>query len=138
MATSATISSFLFQLGDGASPQVYSTIEEVLSITGVGVQNELIDVTNFDSPNSSKEYISGLGDGAEITVECNFVSGTQQLALMADVDAGNTENFQLLNQNTSPNEKYQFDAVCKGWTIEPSATEQNRIIFTLKISGDIQ
>lgn len=135
--TQANISQFALQLGDAASPEVFATVEEVLSISGFGKNNELIDVTNFDS-GLVKEYIAGLADGAEITVEANYYqAATQQQALITAVNAGSTRNFQLLNNVPSPAETFSFAAVCLSWNIEPSPTEQNRVSFTLKITGDI-
>jgi hypothetical protein len=135
--TQANISQFALQLGQADSPETFQTIEEVLSLSGFGKTNELIEVTNFDS-GLTKEYIAGLADGAEITAECNYYqAATNQQALKTAVDAGSTRNFQLVNQVPSPDETFSFAAVCLSWTIEPSPTEQNRISFTLKITGDI-
>lgn len=135
--TQANISQFALQLGQADSPETFQTIEEVLSLSGFGKTNELIEVTNFDS-GLTKEYIAGLADGAEITAECNYYqAATNQQALITAVDAGSTRNFQLQNQVPSPAEVFSFAAVCLSWTIEPSPTEQNRITFTLKITGDI-
>ena len=138
MTTSANISKFKIRKATTGSPATYNAIEEVMSISGVGVNNELIDVTNFDSPANSKEYIAGLADGAEIQIEANFVQGaTQQTALKAAVAAGDTLNFQVAYTGVSPEETWSFAAVCLGWELVPSPTEQNKIQFTLKISGSI-
>lgn len=135
--TQANISQFKIQLGDAASPEVFANIEEVLSIGGFGKLNELIEVTNFDS-GLNKEYIAGLADGQEITVEANYYeAATQQQALIAAVDAGSTRNFRIVNEVPSPDETFSFACVCLGWNIVPSPTEQNRITFTLKITGSI-
>lgn len=136
--TSANISQFKIKLGDAASPEVFTAIEEVLSISGFGKTNELIDVTNFDSPNQTKEYIAGLADGAEITIEANYVpSATQQDNLKSAVDSGATRNFQVVYTGSSPDETFSFAAVCLSWELVPSPTEQNRRQYTLKITGDI-
>lgn len=137
MTTAANISKFKIGIGDGSSPQSYSNLEEVLSITGFGKQNDLLDVTNFDSPVGTREFIAGLADGSEITVECNYTGATNQDALRGYVNSGLTKNFRIQNQNQSPHENFKFDAVCMAWTIDPSPTEQNRITFVLKITGDI-
>jgi len=137
MATVANISGFKFQLGTTASPPVYSDVEEVLSIGGFGKTNELVNVTNFDS-GLTQEYIAGLADGAELTVEANYnAANTQQANLIAAVDAGETRSFRVVNEAPSPDETFDFLGVCLSWTIEPSPTEQNRITFTVKITGDI-
>lgn len=137
MATAANISNFKLKLGQADSPETYNDVEEVLSITGFGKTNDLLDVTNFDSPAGTKEFIAGLADGAEITAECNYIGGTEQDALRTAIDAGSTRNFQIVNTNQSPSETFAFAAVCLSWTIEPSPTEQNRISFGLKITGAI-
>lgn len=135
--TLATISNFKLQLGNAASPEVFADIEEVLAVTGFGKSNNLLDVTNFDSPAGTMEYIAGLADGAEMNISANYVNGTQQLALKSAVDAQATRNFRIVNSNQSPAEQFSFAAVCKDWNIEPSATDQNQISYVLKITGDI-
>ncbi len=137
MPTKANISRFKIQLGTTASPPVYADVEEVLEIGGFGKTNELVNVTNFDS-GLVQEYIAGLADGAEVTIEANYDSThAQQSALQAAVDAGETRPFRVLNQVPSPDETFSFNAVCLSWEITPSPTEQNRIAFTIKITGDI-
>jgi hypothetical protein len=138
MATAATISGFSFLLGTAASPQVLTAIEEVISVSGVGKTNQLLDVTNFDSDAGTREYIAGLAEGDEITVECNWKSGaTMQLAAMVAVDSGATRNARLRYNNSSPQRSWSFGAVCLGYAVAPSSTEQNRITFTYKISGAV-
>ena len=139
MTTAAFIGKFKVGIGDDASPQSYTNLEEVLTCTGVGKLNELKEVTNFDSPAGTKEYIAGLAEGQEVVITCNYKSThTEQQALIGYVDAGSTKNFRLLDTDASPNEAFQFDAVCLGWRMEPSTSDQNQIVFTVKITGDIQ
>ncbi len=136
--TQASISNFQLQIGDAASPEAFNAVEEVLSVSGFGLQNELVDVTNFDSPNNSKEYIGGLADGAEITAEANYVDGgTYQTALRTAIGTAATRNFRVVYTGGSPDTTWAFAAVCLGWEITPSPDQQNRITFRLKISGTI-
>ena len=128
MATAASIAKWNIT-HDGTN------IEEVLSVGGFGKTNDLVDVTNLDSPAGTKEYIAGLADGAEITIECNYIdAGTGQGGLVTDVDAQATAQF-VMTYNAATT--YTFDAVCLGYQITPSVTEQNKISFTIKVSGDI-
>lgn len=111
-------------------------LEEILSVSGMGQSNDVIEVTNFDSPANTKEYIPGLADGSEISIECNYLpAGTGQLALQASVDAGDSVAVVMTYDTTTAT--YTFAAAAQGWTINPSISDQNRIEFTLKISGDI-
>lgn len=134
--TSATISNRKIRRGQADSPETYNDIEEVIDISGFGAVAELIEVTNFDS-GTSKEYIGGLADGVEFTVTCNDVpSATEQAALRATT-AGNTISMQYAKTNESPNKTDTFSAVYLGYEEQPSATEQNQISFTFKITGTI-
>lgn len=138
MTTSANISNFKFYLGTAASPQVLTAMEEVVSVSGIGKTNNLVDVTNFDSPSGTREYIAGLADGDEFTVECNYKPGaTMQTAAMTAVDSGATRKAKLTYQGSSPLRNWSFDVVCMGYTLAPSATEQNKMSFTYKITGTV-
>jgi len=133
MATLAAIAGFTLKLGDNASPQVYTTIEEVLSVGSLGTVGEDLDVTNFDSTDGQREFIAGLSEGNEVTVECNDVAGTIQDTLVAA--KGTNRHFQAVWTKVSPNRTVTFIASVKGYEYQPSTTEQNKITFTLKISS---
>ena len=62
----------LLKLGNDASPQVFSAIAQVFSLGEFGAERALIDKTNFDSP-SFMEYILNLADGAEMSVQANWL-----------------------------------------------------------------
>jgi len=123
------------------SPNVYTAVEEVSSLSGLGKTNPLIDATSFDS--TAREYIAGLADGQELSVECKRVhtASSVQDSVVTDVDNGTTRNFQLVitDASVSPNltKTYTFAAVCLSWVVTPSFDDANMIAFTLKISGAI-
>jgi hypothetical protein len=137
MTTQAQIGYLTFaMLNTTPSPNVYATIEEVLSLSGVGLLATQLDVTNFDSSAGTKEFIPGLLEGVEVVVECNHrPNGTNQLALIAAVAAQASKVFRLTYTGVSPIKRVNFTAACLGFEYEPSVTEQNKIRFTLKISG---
>lgn len=132
MATLATIAGFSLKLGDNASPQVYTTIEEVTSVGALGSVGDDIPVTNFDSTDGQKEFIAGLSEGNEVTVECNDVAGTIQTAMVAA--KGTNRHFTATWTKVSPNRTVTFIASVKGYEYAPSVEEQNKITFTLKVS----
>lgn len=136
MSSNATISNRTLSLGDGASPQVYSGIEEIIDISGLGANADLIDVTHFGS-GENRDYIGGKGDGVEFSVECNDTGATVQDSLRA-TSKGTTVNLRYTKTDRSPNESDQFDAVYLGYVENPSPTEQNRITFNFKVTGDFQ
>ena len=126
-----------FKMSNGTSPEVYSTIEEAKSISGLGVTNPLIDTTSFDS--TAREYIAGLSDGQEISLECVRVHTTSNIqdTVIAVVDAKTTRNYQLTLTDGSVVKIYTFAGVPLSWAITPSFDDATMLAFTIKISGSI-
>ena len=108
------------QLGSGASPQVYTTIGEVLRCGPIGSTNPEVDVTNLDS--TAKEYIAGLADGNTVEFDMNYIRGTQQDSLRTSQVAGSTVNLRMVWQ-TSPNTSAKFDIVLLTWEIGETTPE---------------
>jgi len=122
--------------GDGAGPEVFTPFPEVTSLSGLGKTNPLVEVTSFDS--AAREYIAGLADGTEVTLEANYLpADAQQQGLIADVDGGLNRNFEILITDGVTPLTYAVTFTCLSWVINPSYDDKNTITFTLKISGDI-
>ena len=74
-----------------------NTIAEVTSITGPEKTLNAVDVTHLTSPNTYKEFIGGLRDGGEVTIEGNFYPGDTngQIGLSSDLDAATVQDFTI-------------------------------------------
>ena len=134
----AFLSGVTFKRGNAdGPPETFTSIGEPYNISGVGKTNSLVDVTNFES-GGVMEYISGFADGAEITVECNFLpANTSQQGMIADVDNKAQRNIEMEIDDGTTNVKYEFAVTPLNWTVSPAFTDRNTISFTLKITGDI-
>lgn len=120
------------QLGSGASPQVYTTIAEVLRCGPIGSTNPEVDVTNLDS--TAKEYIAGLADGNTVEFEMNWVAGnTQQQSLRTSQAAGSTVNLKMV-WPVSPETTAQFDLVLLEFSMGETTPESQ---VTASVSGRI-
>ena len=138
MATAANISRWKAYLGSAGSPVTYTAIEEVFNISGLGATNDLVDVTSFDSPTGTKEFIGGLADGQEVTVEANYISSaTQQLAMVSAVVAKVNRQFRVSYVGVSPAKTYTFACAPISYEVVPSVDNKNVIRFVVKISGAI-
>lgn len=139
MATSAFIGgggNVTFKIGDGGGPETFTALEEVQSISGLSETNELIEVTHFGS--TAKEYIGGLADGSEVTVQCNLVQGaTQQQYVLARCKAKDSGNVQVVVTDGTTSEDYDFSVAYLSWSVEPQVSGQMTLTFTMKISGGI-
>lgn len=67
----------------------YERIPEAKGLPVPSTTMEYIDVTNLDSPNGFREYIKGLKDAGELTLECNYTPEgyAQQISDQAEAGA---------------------------------------------------
>ncbi len=91
----------LIKIGDGGGGgEVFTTIAEVNSIKGPGQELETIDSTSHSSPGAFREYIAGLLDAGEISLELNYIptSATHHwtTGVVADQINRTKRNFQLV------------------------------------------
>lgn len=127
-----------FQIGDGADPEVFTTIAEVTNFTGPNEQSPNIDVSNFDSV--AREFIAGLKDGGEVTFEVNFVgSNAQQQALRAAQTARLLKNFKILLNDAALDANkttISFAANVTGFSLSASVDAAVKASVSLKVSGE--
>lgn len=120
------------QLGSGASPQVYTTIAEVLRVGPIGSTNPEVNVTNLDS--TAQEYIAGLADGNTVDFDFNWVAGNaQQQSLRTSQASGSTVNMKMV-WNVSPQTTAVFDFVLLDFEMGETTPEQQ---ITGRVSGRI-
>lgn len=137
MTTDAFVGDIFLERGNGNSPETFTRVCTVFGISEFGESNELVEATTFCS-GGSREYIGGLADGDEFTVECNYEQAhTLELAMIADVKAKATRNFQIVAEHSSPAEVFSFAAVCMSWKLAPSVDGKNAVSFGLKITGPV-
>jgi hypothetical protein len=136
MATSAILGSgTLLKRGDGASPEVFTTIFEVVSIGDFGQENPLVEATHMQS--SAREYIYGLPDGVEVPVVVNYKpDNTTHINMLSDQANRVTRNFKLVLP-TSPAQTFSFSALVRSWRLNFTSADVIHASFTLKISGVI-
>lgn len=123
--------------GDGATPtEVFTAVPKVNSLSGLGAVNPTIDVTNWDS--TAKEYIAGLADGQEVTIEMNRVLGdAQQDGLIADVDGKLNRNFEFDMDDGGQVETFDFTLAMTSWSVTPNNEDKHILSVSGKISGAI-
>ena len=75
------------KVGDGAMTEVFTTIAEVTGFSGPTTEAAEIETTTLSS--TAKEFIAGLVDNGEVTLEVNaVVKDTQHRQIRDDISAG--------------------------------------------------
>ena len=126
----------VLRVGDGAGTEVFTLVPKVFSLSGLGATNSQIDATTFES--TAKEYISGLADGQEVTIECNRVlSDASQESLITDVISKINRNFEFDMGDGTAVETFSFTLAMLSYVINPANEDKHTLSVTGKISGAI-
>lgn len=85
--------------GNGASPEVFTEIAEVVSIGGPNEKADEIEATHLRSPGGYREFIQSFKDGGEVPLELNFIpnNATQDSStgLRSEFASGATKNRKI-------------------------------------------
>ncbi len=133
----------LLQRGDGGGPEVFTTVAEVLNISGPSISRDAVDVTTMDSPDQYREFIGGLLDGGEVTFDVVYdpvdptiepVAGL--LSELALVSGSAATNWQLVFSDPAAT-TWAFPAIVTG--VEPAEAIDDKVMLsvTLKVSGKV-
>ena len=123
-------------VGDGASPEVFTSIGEVMSIDGPNQSRAAVDTTNLGS--TAKTFLAGIEDGGECTFEFHLdpADGAQDTAY-TQFTAGTLKNWRIPLTATAPAETITFSAMVMNFNAPKVAIDQviNGAI-TLKVTGN--
>lgn len=119
--------------GDGASPEVFTTIGEVNSIQGPGGSATTIDVTNLSSTAKNKKM--GLIDEGQVTLEMKLdTADTAQTGLRTDRSNKTLRNFQIVLTD-SPATTISFAAYVMSFALATAVDDVVTASVTLEIDG---
>lgn len=122
-------------VGDGASPEVFTTIGEVLTIDGPKESRPVIDTSTLSS--SIRTGKVGLRDGGTVSVTCHLDPATtsQDTVYTHFTAATATEkNYRITLTDTAPAETITFSAIVQEYGgPEISIDETIKLSFTLKV-----
>jgi predicted secreted protein len=138
MSLSSAVSSFgtLLRIGDGATPtEAFTTIAEVLDISGPSYTLDTEEVTNHSTTGGYKEYIATLKDGGEVTFSVNFFQDTTHEALFDDFENRTRRNFQIVLPISSGDDTFTFAAFVTSIGLEAPVQGVLTRPVTLKVTG---
>lgn len=99
----------VLKVGNGASPEVFTTIPNIVSIDGPSATRSEKDATHLAS--TAKESKAGLRDYGSLNCEVEWDErDTVHAGLRTKFDAGTNHNFLLIDAG-SPQKQYSFT----GW-----------------------
>jgi hypothetical protein len=117
------------------SPAAYEELAEVVSITPPSDTIDMIDATHMQSPNRYREFIQGLIDGGECSLEINWMPGNDTDArLRAIKAAGEAIQCQIQYPNFAT---HTFTALLTGYAPTDPLDDVMRATVTWKVTGPV-
>lgn len=129
----------VLKLGDGVTPtEGFTAIAKVRRIDPITQTKPLVEVTNLDS--TGREYIAGLADGDEFTIEANLLMDAVTHGEASGLDKvfrdGQPASFQLIPNKQS--KMLVFKATCSQRSFGPFEADSVMVhSWRMKISGDV-
>ena len=126
----------VLKIGDGASPEVFSTISEIKTFTGPGGSAAVIDVTDLSS--AAKEKRMGLADEGQLSFMINYIPSDTEHAALRSARATRVEtNFQLIFTDASPATTWSFSGFVTNFAVSGSVDGVIEANVTIEITGAI-
>lgn len=120
--------------GDGEASEAFTTVAEVVSISGLPLSQDTVDTTTLASPNRYEEAVTTVIRTGEMELGLNFGPGqATHLQFITDMEGGEIHNFRL----TFPDgEAWTVPAFVVGFNLgDINAESKLEATATLKISG---
>ena len=106
----------LIKIGNGASPQVFTTISEIKTFSGPTGSAAVIDVTDLSS--TAKEKRMGLADEGQLSFTINYIPDNTQHTLLRTRRASREEtDFKMVFTDDSPSTTWSFSAFVTGFAV---------------------
>lgn len=122
-------------LGDGASPEGFDPIDEVVTIGGPNPDSEELDATHLTSPGRTREYIQSFLTPGECPITVNFAP-TKYLShqrLMSLYESGDTVSVRITYPDGGSTD--DFKAYVKNRPTSLNVGEVWRTQFTFRVTG---
>ncbi len=137
--TDATIGyDYGIEVETAAGSGVFFELAEVTNITPPSDSVDDVDATHMKSPGRVREFISGLSDPGDMSLDMNYVPGEATDAfIVAWRLSGETREVRIVHPDASAVTHDQFPAYVKGYTPTMSIGEKLSATLSLKVAGAV-
>lgn len=128
----------LLKMGDGGSPEAFTTVGELLDIKGPELEADTEDITNHSSTEGWEEVLPTILKGGEVTFDVNHMPehATHNLAtgMLKDLVGRTKRNWRLTFPNTGAT-SWTFPAYVTGFSPSDPVKGIMKASIKLRISG---
>lgn len=121
----------VFAVADPVTPTTFVPLAELTSLTPPSSSVDIIDVTNMDSADRTREFIAGMIDPGECSMGMNFIPGsTTDAFIQAWRAAGTVRGCKI----TWPNGViWQFEAFVSSYDVDAPFDDKLSATLALKV-----
>lgn len=117
------------------------SLTKLANVTSVSLPNEQVaevEVTHYESPGRTREFIPGLNDAGEITVEMNFLPGsaTDTMLVAAKADGG-IRTMRMVTPEDDDQQMYTFPGFVKGYERGVPIDDRMTATVTIRVAGAV-
>ena len=122
-------------LDNTLSPPAYVALAEVTAITPPQMSRDTVDATHNASTGGWREFIPGLKDAGDVTVEMNFIPGNATGDLLMGSFNSDTALSCKIAFPDSPVTEWLFTAICTGFAPTQPIDDKMTASATFKLTG---
>jgi hypothetical protein len=125
-----------FEVETSAGSGVFTELAEITSISPPNLAVDEVEVTHMSSPDRTKEFIAGLTDPGDMSVELNYIpaSATDDFILAWRTD-GSTRSCRITYPDETTTDT--FPAFVKGFAPTLATADKAAATLTLKVAGAV-
>jgi predicted secreted protein len=118
--------------GDGLTPETFATIGSVTSVKGPEIERETYDVTAHDSVDGWREFVGGLKDAGEVSIEINYDPRVHD-SLVLDFEDTRPRNYKMVFPGTLGS--WDLKMIQTGFSQEAPVDDKLSAELKFKVSG---
>lgn len=130
----AGIDAFGTQWKTETAPAVFTTVAEVTSIDVLDIDVDTIDTSSHSSPSQWREFVNGMKDGGELTMEVNYDPALHDTIFQ--LVGGDFKNMKIVLPDAGAAE-VAFKGLVTGFSAEAPYDDKLAASVTIKVTGAV-
>jgi hypothetical protein len=101
------------------------------------IKADVVDFSNHDSADRSKDFGVGLIDGGEVSITARRITGdtTGQKYFLTDLQSATPTSRQVIITYPDGVSKWTFNALATGWDEDDPFAQNQDVTLTMKVTG---
>ena len=129
----------ILQVSDGATPEVFTAVAEVVDVHPPHETKDSIEVTHHGSTSKYREYIPGLKDGGTLPLDVNWLltnaTHNKSTGLRKVFEGDSNVNMRLVLPDSLGT--ISFAGHITDWNPQTPLPSQGKLSISIKISGPV-